>query len=293
MVGERSRFFVANESDDQHPAPCTDTRRHSTSMKKKTPAALDPYGSEMTYTEPNHLQGFASPYYTASHLAWRKRVRDFMETHVLPVTSDPHSEVFQSWKANGYPKELHVKLYEAGIGGALWDAKYGGTRFPEWDYFHEMILFEEIFRNANPHVLGQLAINSMAIPPIIHYGSDYLKDLVLPGVIQGTKHCALAISEPTAGSDVANIKTTAVREGDYYIVNGSKKWISFRMLHHSLRYPARLTPSTPASLHYRRAPCRLLHHRGAHGRARRRGTVHVAHHQGDAGDQDPQDADDV
>jgi len=66
----------------------------------------------------------------------------------------------------------------------------------------------------------------MALPPIIRCGSDYLKNLIVRDVLLGNKNICLAISEPEAGSDVSNIKTTARREGDYYIVNGSKKWIT-------------------------------------------------------------------
>jgi len=75
-------------------------------------------------------------------------------------------------------------------------------------------------------VLGQMAINSMALPPILNAGSDYLKQKVCRDVIEGRKFICLAISEPGAGSDVAKIATTAVREGDFYIVNGIKKWIT-------------------------------------------------------------------
>ncbi len=76
--------------------------------------------------------------------------------------------------------------------------------------------------------LGQLAIDSMALPPILLAGSDYLKDKVARDVISGRKHISLAISEPSAGSDVANIQTTAELDptGQFYTVNGSKKWIT-------------------------------------------------------------------
>jgi len=66
----------------------------------------------------------------------------------------------------------------------------------------------------------------MGLPPILVYGSQYLKDKVARDVITGKKAICLAISEPWAGSDVANIKTTAEKKGDHYIVNGAKKWIT-------------------------------------------------------------------
>jgi len=75
-------------------------------------------------------------------------------------------------------------------------------------------------------ILGQLGINSMALPPLMAGGHPDIKKLVIEPVVRGYKNICLAISEPGAGSDVGNIQTTARREGDYYIVNGSKKWIT-------------------------------------------------------------------
>ena len=66
----------------------------------------------------------------------------------------------------------------------------------------------------------------MALPPIIHHAPLHLQEAIIPRVLSGCMHVALAISEPTAGSDVANIKTSAVKVGENYIVNGEKKWIT-------------------------------------------------------------------
>lgn len=67
----------------------------------------------------------------------------------------------------------------------------------------------------------------MALPPILNFGSDYLKEKVARPVLSGEKCISLCISEPFAGSDVANLRTTAVDEGDHYLVNGQKKWITW------------------------------------------------------------------
>lgn len=75
-------------------------------------------------------------------------------------------------------------------------------------------------------MLGQLGINSMALPPIVAAGSARIKDMVIREVITGKKCISLAISEPGAGSDVANIQTSATDQGDHWLVNGSKKWIT-------------------------------------------------------------------
>jgi len=100
---------------------------------------------------------------------------------------------------------------------------YGGNRV---DAFYSLIALDEFARVGDSQVLGQNGINSMALPPILKFGIKYLKDKVCKDVITGKKNISLAISEPYAGSDVANIKTTAKREGNFYIVNGSKKWIT-------------------------------------------------------------------
>jgi alkylation response protein AidB-like acyl-CoA dehydrogenase len=70
--------------------------------------------------------------------------------------------------------------------------------------------------------------NSIAFPPILHYGSEVLKDELLPGIINGSIRVCLGVTEPQAGSDVAGIRTTAEKskDGRFYIVNGQKKWYS-------------------------------------------------------------------
>ncbi len=104
--------------------------------------------------------------------------------------------------------------------------EYGGSKGPEVDAFFEMIYVDEFARVGGGHVMGQVAIDSMALPPITLFGSEYIKNKVCRDVVTGKKSICLCISEPGAGSDVANIQTKAVRDGDFYIVNGSKKWIT-------------------------------------------------------------------
>lgn len=67
----------------------------------------------------------------------------------------------------------------------------------------------------------------MALPPVLNFGSEYLKEKVVKPVLTGEKCISLCISEPFAGSDVANLRTTAEDKGDYYLVNGQKKWITW------------------------------------------------------------------
>eukprot|EP00854_Cymbomonas_tetramitiformis_P029285 gene29285-36449_t len=184
----------------------------------KVGAIKEPFGEGIPFGDPYWYQGMPTPYYKDTHIRFRALVRDFVEKEIIPYSEE--------WGKTGYPKELHERAYKAGIAGAIFPAEHGGTPPEDFDAFHELILWDELGRCGEPGVLYQLDINSMAIPPIMNHGSKYLQDKVLPDVISGKKFCCLAISEPTAGSDVANIRCTAKREGDFYIVNGQKKWIT-------------------------------------------------------------------
>jgi len=93
------------------------------------------------------------------------------------------------------------------------------------DCFHELIFWDEQARACEYEVTGQLKINTMAVPPVWNFGSKKHHAL-LYDVVAGKKNICLAISEPSVGSDVASLKTCALKVDDHYIVNGQKKWIS-------------------------------------------------------------------
>eukprot|EP01062_Namystynia_karyoxenos_P073607 TRINITY_DN70409_c0_g1_i1.p1 TRINITY_DN70409_c0_g1~~TRINITY_DN70409_c0_g1_i1.p1 ORF type:complete len:420 (+),score=135.14 TRINITY_DN70409_c0_g1_i1:75-1334(+) len=179
-----------------------------------------PFGNQLAFCEPYWYQGMPSPYYSKGHVAFRQTVRDFVERDIKPHVS--------RWIEEGqeYPQELARKSFELGIGGIIYPSEVGGTRPPDYDAFYELIMVDELARAGGGNVLGQSGINSMALPPVIAAASEEVKRRVVPSVVRGEKNCCLAISEPYAGSDVANIRCTARREGDHYIVNGQKKWIT-------------------------------------------------------------------
>jgi alkylation response protein AidB-like acyl-CoA dehydrogenase len=181
---------------------------------------LQRFGDPTPFCEPAHCQGFFDERLRASHWELRAKCRKFVEEELIPNR--------EQWlEDGGYPMSIHEKAYEAGIGGVIFPKEWGGTPPDDYDAFHEMIILDE-FARCGAHVFRQLSINSMALPPIIHYGSQYLKEKVLRDVITGKKQCCLAISEPSAGSDVSGIETTAVlsEDGSHYVVNGQKKWIT-------------------------------------------------------------------
>ncbi|KAG0350457.1 hypothetical protein BG005_010024, partial [Podila minutissima] len=98
----------------------------------------------------------------------------------------------------------------------------------EFDAFHEFIIFDELSRCGSGGVLwGILGGLGIGLPPIIKFGSEELKRRIVPDVLAGKKTICLAITEPQAGSDVANLTTTANEASDgSFIVNGEKKWIT-------------------------------------------------------------------
>eukprot|EP01064_Diplonema_japonicum_P023625 TRINITY_DN34041_c0_g1_i1.p1 TRINITY_DN34041_c0_g1~~TRINITY_DN34041_c0_g1_i1.p1 ORF type:complete len:428 (+),score=103.89 TRINITY_DN34041_c0_g1_i1:42-1286(+) len=183
-------------------------------------AKRDCFGDQTPFAEPSWYQGSPSPYYTNKHREHRATVRDFCEVEIMP-----HAE---EWIKKGeYPyKELHQKARKAGL--VRVPKKLGGT--DDFDQFYELITLDEIARVGGGNILEQLAINSMALPPILHYGSQKLKNEVYADVCDGKKNICLAISEPGAGSDVGNIQCKAAMDGDYYVVTGYKKWITGGMM---------------------------------------------------------------
>jgi acyl-CoA dehydrogenase len=103
--------------------------------------------------------------------------------------------------------------------------EYGGTK-EGIDSWHTWITNEELARIGVGGVPASLMIHGIGLPPVINWGSEAMKQMVAPPVLAGTKHICLGITEPGGGSDVAQLATTAVRDGDHFIVNGSKTFIT-------------------------------------------------------------------
>lgn len=194
---------------------------------KKPAASTDirEFGELVPYGDPSWYQGQNSPYYTESHRQWRQQVRDFVETELMPHVGQ--------WEQQNktLPAELYLKAGKAGIlagtCGVPWQTKYAGAGPKDYDAFHELILYDELCRTGSAGVVwGLIEGLSIGLPPLLLFASDYLKDKVARDCLMGEKFICLCISEPWAGSDVAGMQTTAKKEGDNYIVNGAKKWIT-------------------------------------------------------------------
>ena len=168
----------------------------------------------MTYefkTESTYQQ-----YFTKAHDMVRKSVREFIKKEVLPFIND--------WEEAGeFPVEIYKKAGEVGILGIGFPEAYGGT---PGDIFFGVAASEELMRSTSGGFVASIGSLNIALPPILNLGSEALKQKFVPPVLAGEKIAALAITEPGGGSDVASIKTTAVKDGDHYILNGSKTFIT-------------------------------------------------------------------
>ena len=162
-----------------------------------------------------------SPYYDETHEALAQSVRRFVAREVAPH--------IDRWEVEGeLPRELHKKAAAAGILGLRYPEEYGGYS-AGFDIFHALTQTEELASVGAGGLGASLMTHGIGLPPILALGSDAMKRAVAPPVLAGDKIIALGITEPSGGSDVANLKTTARRAGDHYIVNGSKIFITSGM----------------------------------------------------------------
>ena len=206
---------------------------------KYTPMHTDrakPFGCNIPFSEPMWYSGGPSPYYNESHAVWRAYLRTFIDTHVMPFCRE--------WdEAGGVPAEMVQKAADAGmlyasvryaikgLGGKYGKPVFGttGLDFDKFDTFHDVVFMDEWCRTGCGGVTAAIFLSvAIAIPPIAIFGSDEMKERVLPGLLRGEKGICLAISEPYVGSDVAGLKTTAALsdDGKHYTVNGAKKFIT-------------------------------------------------------------------
>jgi len=158
----------------------------------------------------------SSPFYKPEHEAFRQSLRRFVSREIEPFAND--------WdEAGEFPRELYRKAAEVGYMGLGFPERYGGT---EGDRFMRIIAMQEIARAGCGGVAAGLFSHTIGSPPILHYGSEEMKARVLPQILSGEKISALAITEPSGGSDVAGLRTMARRERDHYVINGSKTFIT-------------------------------------------------------------------
>ena len=155
-------------------------------------------------------------YFDDTHRMVRDTVRSFVEREILPYVND--------WEEAGeFPRELYKKAADAGILGIGAPEKWGGSGE---DVFMKVAACEEMVRCTSGGVGASLGSLDIGLPPVWKWGSEALQEKVVPPVLAGDRIAALAVTEPGGGSDVANLRTRAVRDGDHYVVNGSKTFIT-------------------------------------------------------------------
>ncbi|KAJ9647827.1 hypothetical protein H2199_001603 [Coniosporium tulheliwenetii] len=192
--------------------------------------------SKPPLSDPPWLMGLPSPYYTDSHRRWQKACRAFIEENLIKNAMAWETEetlpgdVWEKFTAANMlipsmPAPLPVEwLKRLGIHDIL-----GAVKVEEFDYIHNAIYTDEMARSGLAGPSGSLTTGvSFGIPPLLKFGNKQLQERFMPELLRGEKRICIAITEPSAGSDVANIQTTAVKseDGKHYIVNGTKKWIT-------------------------------------------------------------------
>jgi acyl-CoA dehydrogenase len=156
-------------------------------------------------------------YFDPSHQMVRDSVRRFVEREILPDIN--------AWEeAESFPRELYQKAGAAGILGIGYPEALGGSH--EGDVFAKVAASEELMRCGSGGLVAGLGSLDIGLPPIVKWARPEVRERVVPQVLSGEKISALAVTEPGGGSDVANLQTRAVRDGDVYRVSGSKTFIT-------------------------------------------------------------------
>src|SRR4051794_15612034 len=165
----------------------------------------------------NEAPAMIAPPFTPEHDLFRKNLRAYVERELAPHALE--------WDEAGiFPREVFHGLAALGALGVNYPEEVGGSG---GDYWHVVVLAEELVRGRNSGVSMAILVQAQIATPIIdEIGTAEQKREFLAPALAGEKIAALGISEPDAGSDVANIRTTARRVGDEYVINGAKMWIT-------------------------------------------------------------------
>jgi acyl-CoA dehydrogenase len=151
------------------------------------------------------------------HEIFRQTVRSFVEKEVMPHVD--------GWEEAGQiPKAIWPRMGELGFLGVEYDERYGGAGA---DFLTTVVLCEELARSRSGSFAMAAGVHTdMASPHLYWTGSETLKAEHLPGICRGEKLCAIAVTEPGGGSDVAAIRTRAVRDDGHWVLNGAKTFIT-------------------------------------------------------------------
>ena len=153
------------------------------------------------------------------HELFRDSVRAFVAAEIAPNIN--------AWdEAQGFPRELYRRAAHIGLLGLGYPEAYGGTPADTW---FRLVATEEIARAGSGGLMASLFSHNIGLPPLVAHGSEALKRRVIPEVLAGAKIAALAITEPSGGSDVARLRCSARRDGAHWVIDGDKTFITSGM----------------------------------------------------------------
>ncbi|TDD35395.1 acyl-CoA dehydrogenase [Actinomadura sp. KC06] len=183
--------------------------------------------------------------FNEDHEAFRETIRAFIEAEVAPV--------YGEWEDAGHPpRDFYRKLGELGVLGIQVPEEYGGAG--ETSFKYQAVVSEECAR-AGVGFGGYGVHVNLVLPYLLKYGSDEQKKRWLPPFASGEMMTAIAMTEPGTGSDLAGMRTTARRDGDHYVLNGAKTFITGGVLADRVLVVARTSPAAPEN---RRAGLSIL-----------------------------------
>src|SRR4051812_19973989 len=166
--------------------------------------------------KPDHVTKRKHFIFTEEHDQLRESIGSFVEKELQPHAPE--------WEETTFPDWVFQRMGELGFLGLSYPEEYGGQG---GDYYCNLVLAEEITKsNSGGLAMGVAVHTDMATPPVHLFGTEEQKQAYLVPAIRGEKISCLGITEPDAGSDVAGIKTRAVRDGDEWVINGSKTYIT-------------------------------------------------------------------
>jgi alkylation response protein AidB-like acyl-CoA dehydrogenase len=154
--------------------------------------------------------------FSENHLLVRETVRRFAQERIEPIAHEIDEE-------GRFPEETIRELGEMGFLGVFIPEEYGGAGLDTVSY---AITIEELAKVCGSHALGVAAHNSLGVGPLMLFGTEDQKRKYLPDAAGGKMLVSYGLTEPSAGSDAGGTKTTAVPDGDHWIINGSKSWIT-------------------------------------------------------------------
>ncbi|CNG54801.1 acyl-CoA dehydrogenase [Mycobacterium tuberculosis] len=183
--------------------------------------------------------------FNEDHEAFRDTIRAFIEAEVAPVYPD--------WENAGHPpRDFYHKLGELGVFGIQVPEEYGGAG--ETSFKYQAVVSEECAR-AGVSFGGYGVHVNLVLPYLLKYGNEEQKKRWLPAFVSGEMMTAIAMTEPGTGSDLAGMQTTAKKDGDHYVLNGAKTFITGGVLADRVLVVARTSPATPEN---RRAGLSIL-----------------------------------